>query len=214
MIKDPPLLKIRKDFARPSSTELAAFANLQTGYAVDAMSGRGALDYRIKPLAPLTAPMVGVAITCHCGPADNLGLFAALASAKSGDILVAATDGFTATSVTGDLLMGMARDLAGILGVGLPVFCAGLTPNSPVRNGPGTVGFPVVIAGVKIESGDILLGDNDGVVVIPRNEAAEVIKLLPDIRAAEASLEAKVKAGLGVPDFIQSILDSDRVVGS
>ena len=73
MIKDPPLLKIRKDFARPTSTELAAFANPQTGYVVDAMSGRGALDYRIKPLAPLTATMVGVAITCHCGPADNLG---------------------------------------------------------------------------------------------------------------------------------------------
>jgi 4-hydroxy-4-methyl-2-oxoglutarate aldolase len=226
MIKNPSLLKIRKDFARPPSAELAAFANLQTGYAVDAMSGRGALDYRIKPLAPLTVPMVGVAITCHCGPADNLALFAALASAKPGDILVAATDGFTATSVTGDLLMGMARnlgilglvtdgmarDLAGILGVGLPVFCAGLTPNSPVRNGPGTVGLPVVVAGVKIESGDILLGDNDGVVVIPRSEAAEVVKLLPGIRASEASLEAKVKAGLGVPDFIQSILDSDRVV--
>ena len=68
--------------------------------------------------------------------------------------------------------------------------------------------------GVKIESGDILLGDNDGVVVIPRSEAAEVIRLLPGIRAAEASLEAKVKAGLVVPDFIQSILDSDRVVAS
>ena len=107
---------------------------------------------------------------------------------------------------------GMVRDLAGILGVGLPVYCAGLTPNSPVRNGPGTVGLPVVRGRRHDRSGDILLGDNDGVVVIPRSEAAEVIKLLPGIRAAEASLEAKVKAGLEVPDFIQSILDSDRVV--
>ena len=155
--------------------------------------------------------MVGVAITCHCGPADNLALFAALATAKPGDILVAATDGFTATSVTGDLLMGMARnrgilglvtdgmvrDLVGILGVGLPVYCAGITPNSPVRNGPGTVGLPVVVGGVKIDSGDMLVGDDDGIVVIPRSEAAEVIKLLPGIRSAEASLEAKVKAVLG-----------------
>ena len=81
-------------------------------------------------------------MTCHCGPADNLALFGALATAQPGDILVAATDVFTATSVTGDLLLGMAknrgllglvtdglvRDLAGSLGVGLPVYCAGVTP--------------------------------------------------------------------------------------
>ena len=59
---------------------------------------------------------MGVAVTCHCGPADNLALFAALASARPGDILVAATDGFTGTAVTGDLLMGMARNL-GVAGL-------------------------------------------------------------------------------------------------
>lgn len=226
MIKDPPLLTIKRDFARPAPDVVTAFAGVPTGYAIDAMGGRGALDYRIKPLAPATSVLVGVAMTCHCGPADNLALFGALAAAKPGDILVAATDGFTATSVTGDLLLGMAknrgilglvtdglvRDLAGILGVGLPVYCAGITPNSPVRNGPGTVGFPVVLGSVAVESGDIILGDNDGIVVVPRNQADIVLKRLTEVRAAEAALEAKVKAGLEVPDFIQAILASDRVV--
>ena len=226
MIKDPPLLTIRRDFPRPAPGDIAAFANVPTGYAVDAMNGRGTLDYRIKPLASATSVMVGVAITCQCGPADNLALFAALATAKAGDILVAATDGCTSTSVTGDLLMGMAknrglkglvtdglvRDLAGILGVGLPVYCAGITANSPVRNGPGTVGQPIVLGGVAIESGDVIIGDNDGIVVVPRGEIGAVIAKLADVRAAEAALEAKVKAGLEVPDFIQAILSSDRVV--
>jgi 4-hydroxy-4-methyl-2-oxoglutarate aldolase len=226
MIKDPPLLTIKRDFARPAPDVVSAFAGVPTGYAIDAMGGRGALDYRIKPLAPATSVLVGVAMTCHCGPADNLALFGALAAAKPGDILVAATDGFTATSVTGDLLLGMAknrgilglvtdglvRDLTGILGVGLPVYCAGITPNSPVRNGPGTVGFPVVLGNVAVESGDIILGDNDGIVVVPRNQADIVLKRLTEVRAAEATLEAKVKAGLAVPDFIQAILTSDRVV--
>ena len=226
MIKDPPLLTIRRHFERPAAKDVAAFAGVQTGYAVDAMGGRGALDYRIKPLAPATSVMVGVAITCHCGPADNLALFAALAVAQAGDILVAATDGFTATAVTGDLLLGMAknrgllglvtdglvRDVAGIAGVGLPVYCAGITPNSPARNGPGTVGHPVVMGGAAIEAGDIVIGDNDGVVVIPRSEAGAVLARLSDVRAAEATLDAKVKAGLGIPDFIQAVLDSDRVV--
>jgi 4-hydroxy-4-methyl-2-oxoglutarate aldolase len=226
MIKDPPLLTIRRHFSRPTSEAVAAFANLPTGYAVDAMGGRGALDYRIKPLAPATSVMVGVAITCHCGPADNLALFAALDAARPGDVLVAATDGFCAASVAGDLLMGMARnrgvlgfvtdgvvrDLAGILAVGLPVYCAGLTPNSAVRNGPGTVGLPVVVGGAPVDSGDIIIADSDGVVIIPRSEANAVIGKLSEVRAAEAALEAKVNAGLEVPDFIRAVLASDRIV--
>jgi 4-hydroxy-4-methyl-2-oxoglutarate aldolase len=226
MIKDPPLLTIRRDFARPAPADVAAFANVPTGYVIDAMGGRGGLDYRIKPLAPASSVLVGVATTCHCGPADNLGLFAAMATARPGDILVAATDGFTATSVTGDLLLGMAknrgvrglvtdglvRDLAGILGVGLPVYCTGITPNSPVRNGPGTVGLPVVLGGVSVEPGDLVIGDDDGVVIVPGADIATVLKRLSDVRAAEAALDAKVKAGLEVPDFIQRILESDRVV--
>jgi 4-hydroxy-4-methyl-2-oxoglutarate aldolase len=226
MIKDPPLLTIRRDFPRPSAAVMKAFAGVPTGYIVDAMGGRGGLDYRIKPLVPQNTPLLGVAMTCHCGPADNLALFGAMAAAQAGDILVAATDAFTATSVTGDLLVGMAknrgllglvtdglvRDLVGVLGVGLPVYCAGITPNSPARNGPGTVGHTVTMGGMTIAAGDIVIGDNDGVVIIPLAQAETVLGKLKDVKAAEAALEARVKAGLEVPDFVQSILDSDRVV--
>lgn len=226
MITDPPALTLRRSFARPDPALLAALAGVPTGYAVDAMQGRGGLDYRIKPQVPMTGPMLGVAVTCDCGPSDNLALFGALAAARTGDVLVAATDGFTGSSVTGDLLLGMAknrgvagfvtdgliRDLVGVLGVGLPVFAAGITPNSPARTGPGTVGLPVVVGGVRIESGDILIGDADGVVVIPRGRADAVVAALAGVRAAEAALEAKVKAGLEIPDFVEAILNSERTI--
>jgi 4-hydroxy-4-methyl-2-oxoglutarate aldolase len=226
MITDPPLLKIRRDFKRPTKALLASFAGVPTGHVVDAMGGRGCLDYRIKPLVAGSSVMVGTAVTCHAGPADNLALFGAVDAARRGDILVAATDAFTETAVTGDLLLGMARnrgvagfvtdgmvrDLVGILDVGLPVYCAGITANSPARNGPGTVGLPVMLGGVHIASGDILVGDRDGVVVIPLAEAPGVLARLVDVRAAEAGLEAKVKAGLEIPDFISALLKSDRVV--
>jgi 4-hydroxy-4-methyl-2-oxoglutarate aldolase len=225
MIKDPPVLTIRRNFPRPAAADIAAFAGVPTGYVIDALGGRGALDYRIKPLAPVKSVLVGVAVTCDCGPADNLALFGALEVAKAGDVLVAATDGFTATALVGDLFMGMARnrgikglvtdglarDLPGILGVGLPIYCAGITPNSPARNGPGTVGLPVVLGGVTVESGDIIVGDLDGVVVVRQNQAAAVIEKLAEVRAAEAALEAKVKGGLEVPDFIKAVLASGRV---
>jgi 4-hydroxy-4-methyl-2-oxoglutarate aldolase len=226
MIQDPPVLTINRNLARPSASNLAAFAGVPAGYAVDAMGGRGALDYRIKPLSPSASVLAGVAITCQCGPADNLALFGALAIAQAGDILVAATDAFTGTAVAGDLLIGMAknrgvrglvtdglvRDVSGILAVGLPVHCAGITANSPARNGPGTVGLPVVLGGVAVAPGDLVIGDQDGIVIVPRDQIGMVLKKLPEIRAAEAALEAKVKNGLEVPDFIQAILDSDRVV--
>jgi 4-hydroxy-4-methyl-2-oxoglutarate aldolase len=225
MITDPPQLKIRRGFKRPQTELLSGFAGVPTGYLVDAMGGRGCIDYRIKPLVQSEKVMVGVAVTCHAGPADNLALFGALHAARKGDILVAATDAFTGTAVTGDLLLGMARnrgiagfvtdglirDLIGVLGVGLPVYCAGITANSPARNGPGTVGLPIVIGDVVIHSGDIVVGDRDGVVIVPLDQAQGVLNKLKDVKAAEAGLEAKVKAGLEIPDFVEAIIASDRV---
>jgi len=226
MIKDPPVLTVRRNFPRPAPADIAAFADVPTGHVVDALGGRGALDYRIKPHVPMKSIMVGVAVTCHCGPADNMALFGALEAAKAGDVLIAATDGFTATALVGDLFMGMARnrglkglvtdglarDLPGILGVGLPVYCAGITPNSPARVGPGTVGLPVVVGGVTVESGDIIIGDVDGVVVVRRGEIGDVLEKLKEVRVAEAALEAKVKSGLEVPEFFKAVLASGRVV--
>lgn len=224
MITDPPILTIRRNFDRPSAGLVEAFRGIPTGYLVDAMRGRGCLHHTIRPLLPEKSSLIGVALTCHAGPADNLAVFGALDVAQKGDVIVAGTDGFMKTSVTGDLLLGMARnlgvtgfvtdglvrDLAGLEAVGMPVYCAGLTANSPVRNGPGTVGLPVVMGDVTVCPGDILVGDRDGVVVVPRLEAEAVLAALDGIKAAERALEAKVQAGLGVPDFIRTILDSTR----
>ncbi len=224
MITDPPILTIRRNFERPSAALVEAFRGVPTGYLVDAMQGRGCLGHAIRPLLPERSSLTGVAVTCHAAPADNLAVFGALEVLREGDVIVACTDAFMKTSVTGDLLLGMARnlgaagfvtdglvrDLVGIEAVGLPVYCAGLTANSPVRNGPGTVGFPVVIGDAAVAPGDILVGDRDGVVVVPLSRAQAVLAALDGIKAAERALEANVATGLGVPDFIRTILDSGR----
>lgn len=224
MITDPPILRIRRNFERPSPEAVAALRGAATGHLVDAMGGSGALDWQIKPLGD-AAPFCGVAITCDAGPADNLAVFGALEAARPGDVIIVATTGHRAAGVIGDLVAGMARncgvaaivtdgavrDVEGILAAGLPVYCAGVSPNSPARNGPGTVGLPIIVGGVAVDSGDIVVGDNDGVVIIPRLIAAEVVRQLSEIRKAEAAMEAEVKAGLRVPQFIATLLQSDRV---
>jgi len=98
---------------------------------------------------------------------------------------------------------GCVRDIPGIRAAGLPCFALGVTPNSPAREGPGTVGLPVVLAGVAIATVDILVGDQDGVVVVPFERIDEVVARLDKVRAAEAELDAKVKAGLRLPPFLE-----------
>jgi 4-hydroxy-4-methyl-2-oxoglutarate aldolase len=225
MIADPPVLTIRRDFARVDPAEVAKFAGAETVHVVDAMDGHGALDYRIKPLDAGSASFAGPALTCHAGADDNLAILAAFAIAQPGDVIVAAADGFTGSAVVGDLFAryarncgiaaivtdGLARDTAGIIATGLRVFVGGVTPGSSARSGPGTVGLPIVIGQISVSPGDLLVGDRDGVVVVPRSEAESVAGRLDRVRSAESTFEADAANGLHVPDFITALLQSERV---
>jgi len=225
MLDDPPIMTIREAFPRPPADKVAALAGAQTGHLVDCMDGRGALDWRIKPLDPANATFCGVAITAFAYPADNLGVFGALEQARAGDVIVVANDAYTGTALVGDLVCGMmknkgvagfvtdglARDRAGILATGLPVFCAGVSPNSPARTGPGTTNLPILLGGVSVSPGDVVVGDADGVVIVPQAMLDAVIARLKEIRTAEAAAEATVKAGAVMVPAAERILKSDRV---
>jgi 4-hydroxy-4-methyl-2-oxoglutarate aldolase len=228
VIEDPPLLTIG---ARPEALPaeaLAPFHNVPTGWLVDAMEGRGAMDCAVKPMAPEVSGMCrffGPALTCWCGPNDNLALLGAIAEAKPGEVIVAACEGFTRSGMCGDLTAGMARNMGavaivtdgmvrdreGIVAVGLPVFCRGITPNSCVRSGPGTVGLPVVAGGVPVATGDLVVGDADGVVIVPRARLGEIAARLDRIRAAELAAEERVRGGQTVMADIEALLASNRV---
>jgi 4-hydroxy-4-methyl-2-oxoglutarate aldolase len=224
MIEDAPLLTMALQIARPTGELVGAFENTPTSFIADAMGGSGALDWRIKSIG-MVRPFVGVALTCDCGPADNLALCAAVAQCQAGDVLVAATSGYTGASVVGDLLLGIARnrgavafvtdglvrDVDDIEALEFPVFAAGVIPNSPARNGPGTVGLPVQCGGLNIASGDIVIGDRDGVVVVPHATAKVVLEALAKVRDAETQMLAKVKAGLTEVGFVAELLAGGRV---
>lgn len=214
MIEEAPSIQ-RNSIVRPAAAQVEALRDTPTGFLVDALGGGGALDYRIKPAIADQVGFCGVALTCDAGPADNLALIAALESVQPGDVLVCTTGSYTGCAVTGDLVLGMARncgavgfvtdgcvrDLPGIRMVGLPCYCIGVTPNSPARSGPGTVGFPVTLAGHPVASGDVIVADLDGVVVVPLARLDEVIARLPAIRKSEAAMDQAVRDGLRLPVF-------------
>ncbi len=208
MIEEPPPLVFAARVDRPPAELVERIRGAPTSFLADAMGGAGALDARIKPL--VGRAIFGVALTCDCGANDNLALIAAVAEAEPGDVLVAATGDFAGAAVTGDLLMGVARnrgavglvtdgvvrDLNDLEAVGLPIFATGATPNSPGKRGPGSVGLPIVCGGVAISSGDVIVGDRDGVVVVPRALLSATLANLERVKTAEAAMLERVRGGL------------------
>lgn len=227
MIEEPPLLIIREKHPRPGAQQLQALKGTPTGFLADAMKGRGALPAAIRHLSPGILPMgmCGVALTCQCGPADVLAVFAALGEIRQGDIMVAATGQWDGSAVIGDRVMGMlrnaggqgfvtdglVRDVVGINKVGLPVMCAGVSPNSPYASGPGEVGLDVQLGGMTIRSGDVIVSDDDGAVIVPFEQIDTVISALVTIRELETALDAAVDDGLIMPESTRALLSGDRV---
>lgn len=217
------LLRAPRAISRANPAELALFADVPVGNIVDAMGRTGALAASIKPVTKANR-FVGSALPIDAGPRDNLAPWAALRLVQPGDVMMIATTGYMDGSVCGDLLMGMAknaqasaivtdgvvRDSSGAHRVGIPVFAAGVSPNSPQKSGPGTVGLPIVMSGVHIAAGDIVCGDEDGVVVIPAGRVAGVAAALSAIRDKEARTESEVAAGATAPAWLRD-LDLDDI---
>ncbi|MCC6197874.1 MAG: RraA family protein [Burkholderiales bacterium] len=223
MIAPPPLLTIRRRFERPSRAEIACFAGVSISMIADAQRGRGGLDHRIQPLEPRYA-FAGPAVTTWCGAADNLGALAALEIAQAGDVIVIACDGFDGVGVVGDRYAGMARNkgLAGIVVDGLvrdrPGICAAAVPcyarganaSSALSLGPGEVGLPIAIGGVVIESGDMLVADGEGVIVVPQRSIARVLATLVEVKRAEEALNREVGEGICGFGWVAELMRTER----
>lgn len=225
MLEEPPLLEVKRLWDRVPPELLARFEGAQTGHLVDAMGGRGALDHAIKPVVAARPTFIGSALPVWTGPNDNLALIGGVAIAKPGDVVVAESGGFEGAAVCGDIVAqlaknagcsaividGMARDLEGLDAVGLAVFARGITPNSCVKSGPGRVGLPVVAGGVQVTAGDLVMGDRDGVVVVPGAMVETVADQVDAIRAAEAKVIEKSESGITTLPFMDALLNSERV---
>ncbi|MGJ8605757.1 MAG: RraA family protein [Marivita sp.] len=224
MIEEPPKLQILTTIPRPSQAQIDAFKNIPTGFLCDAMEGQGALDISIQPVCtdgglPLHAH--GPALVADNGPAEILATMGAVHVARPGDIIVAAVHGHQNCSAAGDRFCGMMRnkgvagfvtdgqmrDYPGIVAAGLPAWCAGLSPNSPYSNGPGKVGFGAVVGSRHIETGDMIVADRDGVVVVPFAKIDTVIAQLAAIQELEDTLDAKVQGGFCEMPKIAAMLE-------
>lgn len=176
---------------------LARYENVTAATAHEAMGRKGALDSAIKPIRS-GMRVLGPAFTCVCPPGDNLTLHAALKLAKAGDVIVCAAAGFTEQGLFGDVMASCAkgkqlgglivdggvRDAADIARIGFPVFSRSISIKGAVKETLGPLDQPIVVGGELVSPGDLIIGDDDGVVVIPKAIIADT---------AEACIEREKK---------------------
>ncbi|MGR3757846.1 MAG: RraA family protein [Tranquillimonas sp.] len=227
MLENPPIMTVCRRLPRPGEAQIAAFRGMPTSFVADAMDGVGALAAGIGPIGfgrDLDCVAVGPALTADNAPGDVLATLAAAELLRPGDVVVAAVQGFQGCAAAGDRVMGVLknagaagfvtdgpmRDYDGIVAAGLPAWCTGLTPNSPAITGPGRVGFPVQVGGRPVATGDMIVADRDGVVVVPFAMIDTVADRLARVREAELALDAEIGGGLKSFAAAAELLASDR----
>ena len=204
------------DFARPAQDLIDAFRSQSPATLHEAMGRKGALPFPIKPLYP-GMRVCGPAVTVSCGPTDNLMIHVAMALTKPGDVLVVDFKGMTEAGPWGDVLTasalqrglaglvidGCVRDAAAIREMGFPVFCRGTNMKGTTKTQPvGDVNTTIVCAGVIVSPGDIIVGDDDGVVVVPQAEAAATLAKADERERMEADFREKLNAGQTTVDVL------------
>ncbi|MBK0095896.1 RraA family protein [Erwinia sp. S63] len=199
---------IQRNISRVTPEEVQQAAEYQAAILADVAGRRGTLHGRIKPLSP-QMKVAGPAITVEVRPGDNLAIHAALAIAQPGDVIVVDGKGDLSCALLGEIMATQA-EASGIAGIiidgavrdadmlskqSYPVFAAGLNPCGPTKLIPGRVNHPISVAGAQIQAGDLVVGDVDGVVVIPRDEVQAIIALAKKKLDGETLRIAAIRAG-------------------
>jgi 4-hydroxy-4-methyl-2-oxoglutarate aldolase len=196
---------INRTFARTPADVVQRAAHFASSVLADVAGRRGGMHGRIRCLTP-SLRLAGPALTVEVRPGDNLMIHAALALAQPGDVLVVDGKGDLSCALVGDILSrqalalgvaglvvdGAVRDIEGIQALGLPVFAAGLNPNGPSKHVPGRLNHPVTVGGIVVQPGDLIVGDADGVAVIPRADAAALLPLAEKKLQDEAKRVAEI----------------------
>lgn len=174
----------------------------------EAAGKAGMVDPGIRPAWP-GARLCGTALPVRCPEGDNLALHHAVVLAAPGDVIVATASGYLRTGAWGEILTvaaqargiagfaidGAVRDIEAIRELGFPIFSRGLAIGSCTKVLPGEVGGPIDFGGVKVETGDVIMGDADGLVVIARATAERVYEAACRRRDKERAIIEELRAG-------------------
>lgn len=201
-------LRIGKRQQCVSAATIKQYEGTAAAHVTDAM---GRLFHGGSALRPMhkEGGMVGAAFTVKTRPGDNLLVHKALGMLSPGDVLVVDAGGDTTNSIIGEMMTAQVRQ-SGATGVVIygairdygtinkgtfPVYATGVTHRGPYKNGPGEINFPISIDGMVINPGDLIVGDEDGIVAIPFDRVDEIYKAATATRDREAKALERIFAG-------------------
>jgi len=222
-----PGFRIRTDVDRPPADVIAGFAEFETCEISDLLNRLYTADAAIQNLTCPDVRLAGAACTVKVFPGDNLMVHKSLDIAAPGDVVVVDAGSSARNAVLGDLISmkarhrgiagfvvdGLVRDLPALQRLGdFPVFARGHTPMGPLHRGPGEINHPVCIGGVAVAPGDVIVGDGNGVVVVPAACAAEILATLRARAQAVAAYSDAVARGEFSNDWVDATLAAGALV--
>jgi RraA family protein len=193
---------------RPDKKLLAELAKMVTPHLSDSMERLYAGGAQLRPMHD-GSKLCGPAFTVRTSPGDNLLVHKAIDIAEPGDVIVVDAGGVCDNAIIGELMSARAeqRGVAGMVIWGairdskelsqgsFPVYASGVTHRGPYKNGPGEINVPISIGGMTVNPGDIVVGDADGLVAIPQDQAEAVLASAKAILAKEEKSMKEIKAG-------------------
>lgn len=200
------------------------FKEIPTTAISDVLKGMNNINPRVKPLKE-EYRIAGRAFTVKTAVGDNLAVLRAIKEAKPGDIIVVDAKGDTYRAIAGDFVVGMMqtmefgglvvdgviRDIVDIRKLNFPVFSKGTTVSSGGKNGPGETNTPISCGGAQVNPGDIIVGDIDGVVVIPQERAEEVLEKAKAKLVSDDEREAKIAGNKEeIVNYVNMMIDKSK----
>ena len=199
---------IVRKIQRPDADAVRTLHDLGVATVHEAQSRTGLMRPYMRPIYQ-TARVAGPAVTVSSQPGDNLMIHAALELCQTGDVLVVTTTSESTDGMFGELLavscrargvVGLVidagvRDVTDITAMDFPIWAKAVSAQGTVKATAGSVNVPVVCAGALVRPGDVIVGDADGVCVVPRETAAEVARLSRDRVAKEEKTRERLRNG-------------------
>lgn len=204
-------LRVRENIERPSRDLMQKFKGIPVANIGDCMNRSFCVDSKIKMINKKKGlQMIGSALTVKTRTIDNLLVHKALDMLQPGDVLVIAAEGDTHSAILGEIMTliaekrgaagflidGCIRDYESIQEMDFPVYAIGVSPKGPYKDGPGEVNFPVACGGVIVNPGDIIVGDKDGVIVIPPGDAEIIYEEAKKVSEKEYGIIENISKGI------------------